>query len=60
MLLLPAACGVARPRPTSRAGAVLTVNFRQTSYDFTFGVAMNFISYPLVSAKTFVAKLVFY
>jgi hypothetical protein len=29
-------------------GEMLTVNFRQTSHEFTFGVGMNFISYPLV------------
>ena len=29
---------------------VLTVNFRQPSHEFTFGVGMNFISYPLVLA----------
>jgi hypothetical protein len=28
--------------------AVLTVKFRQPSHEFTFGVGMNFISYPLV------------
>jgi hypothetical protein len=27
---------------------VLTVNFRQPSHEFVFGVGMNFISYPLV------------
>jgi hypothetical protein len=27
---------------------LLTVKFRQPSHEFTFGVAMNFISYPLV------------
>jgi hypothetical protein len=26
---------------------MLTVNFRQPSLEFTFGVGMNFISYPL-------------
>jgi hypothetical protein len=29
-------------------GELLTVKFRQPSHDFTFGVGMNFISYPLV------------
>jgi hypothetical protein len=29
-------------------GELLTVNFRQPSHEFTFGVSMNFISYPLV------------
>jgi hypothetical protein len=28
-------------------GEMLTVNFRQASHEFTFGVGMNFISYPL-------------
>jgi hypothetical protein len=27
---------------------LLTVKFRQSSHEFTFGVGMNFISYPLV------------
>jgi hypothetical protein len=27
---------------------VLTVKFRQASHEFTFGVGMNIISYPLV------------
>jgi hypothetical protein len=27
---------------------MLTVKFHQPSHDFTFGVGMNFISYPLV------------
>jgi hypothetical protein len=30
------------------AGEMLTVKFRQPSHEFTFGVGMNFISYPLV------------
>jgi hypothetical protein len=29
-------------------GEILTVNFRQPSLEFTFGVGMSFISYPLV------------
>jgi hypothetical protein len=29
-------------------GVLLTVKFRQPSHEFTFGVGMNFISYPLV------------
>jgi hypothetical protein len=29
-------------------GEMLTVKFRQPSYEFTFGVGMSFISYPLV------------
>jgi hypothetical protein len=31
-------------------GEMLTVKFRQPSHEFTFGVGMNFISYPLVLA----------
>jgi hypothetical protein len=30
------------------AGGLLTVKFRQPSHEFTFGVGINFISYPLV------------
>jgi hypothetical protein len=29
-------------------GAVLTVKIRQPSHEFTFGVGMSFIPYPLV------------
>jgi hypothetical protein len=29
-------------------GELLTVKFRQPSHEFTFGVGMNFITYPLV------------
>jgi hypothetical protein len=29
-------------------GEMLTVKFRQPSHEFTFGVGMGFISYPLV------------
>jgi hypothetical protein len=29
-------------------GGMLTVKFRQPSHEFTFGVGMSFISYPLV------------
>jgi hypothetical protein len=29
-------------------GELLTVKFRQPSHEFTFGVGINFISYPLV------------
>jgi hypothetical protein len=31
-----------------RVGVVLTVKIRQPSHEFTFGVGMSFISYPLV------------
>jgi hypothetical protein len=31
-----------------RMAEMLTVKFRQPSHEFTFGVGMNFISYPLV------------
>jgi hypothetical protein len=30
------------------AGGLLTVNFCQPSHEFTFGVGINLISYPLV------------
>jgi hypothetical protein len=29
-------------------GALLTVKFREPSHEFTFGIGMTFISYPLV------------
>jgi hypothetical protein len=29
-------------------GEMLTVKFRQPNHEFTFGVGMSFISYPLV------------
>jgi hypothetical protein len=29
-------------------GEMLTVKFRQASHEFTFGVGMSFIPYPLV------------
>jgi hypothetical protein len=29
-------------------GEMLTVKFRQPSHEFTFGIGMSFISYPLV------------
>jgi hypothetical protein len=29
-------------------GEMLTVKFRQPNHEFTFGVSMGFISYPLV------------
>jgi hypothetical protein len=29
-------------------GELLTVKFRQPSHEFTFGVGMNFVSYPSV------------
>jgi hypothetical protein len=32
----------------SCAARLLTVKFRQPSHEFTFGVGMTFISYPLV------------
>jgi hypothetical protein len=33
---------------TAPSNQVLTVKFRQPSHEFTFGVGMSFISYPLV------------
>jgi hypothetical protein len=35
-------------RTRSTSESMLTVNFRQPSHEFTFGVDMNFMSYPLV------------
>jgi hypothetical protein len=29
-------------------GEMLTVKFRQSSHEFTFGVGITFVSYPLV------------
>jgi hypothetical protein len=34
--------------PFSRSPKLLTVKIRQPSHEFTFGVGMNFILYPLV------------
>jgi hypothetical protein len=31
-----------------RMGEMLTVKFRQPSHEFTFGVGITFVSYPLV------------
>jgi hypothetical protein len=39
--------GEAEP-PRKRARPVLTLNFRQPSHEFTFGVGLNYISYSLV------------
>jgi hypothetical protein len=42
----------ARPVASARHAAchvtLLTVKFRQPSHEFTFGVVMTFVSYPLV------------
>jgi hypothetical protein len=40
--------GVAITAQTPQHSLLLTVNFRQPSHEFIFGVGMNFISYPLV------------
>jgi hypothetical protein len=40
----PRRVALLRPRPRR----LLTVKFRQPSHEFTFGVGMNFISYPSV------------
>jgi hypothetical protein len=37
-----------RGRAKFKHGGMLTVKFRQPSQEFTFGVGMSFISYPLV------------
>jgi hypothetical protein len=45
----PAARGVRRPAGSSSwPGMMLKVKFRQPSHEFTFGVGMTFVSYPLV------------
>jgi hypothetical protein len=36
------------PATWSRLGRLLMVKFRQPSHEFTFGVGMTFVSYPLV------------
>jgi hypothetical protein len=35
-------------RPRGRRSGVLMVKFRQRSHEFTFGVGMSFITYPLI------------
>jgi hypothetical protein len=35
-------------RERQAAGTLLTVKIRQPSHEFTFGVGMTFVSYPLV------------
>jgi hypothetical protein len=40
--------GLLEDEPGLSMGEMLTVKFRQPSHEFTFGVAMSFISYPLV------------
>jgi hypothetical protein len=37
-----------RERGRFKHGGMSMVKFRQPSHEFTFGVGMNFISYPLV------------
>jgi hypothetical protein len=42
-------CCMDIPGSTTQVGArMLTVKFRQPSHEFTFGVGMSFIPYPLV------------
>jgi hypothetical protein len=40
--------GLLKDKQGLSMGELLTVKFRQPSHEFTFGVGMNFISYPLV------------
>jgi hypothetical protein len=40
--------GFASSISMDRDDKVLTVKFRQPSHEFTFGVGMTFVSYPLV------------
>jgi hypothetical protein len=43
-----AGTGAAAQDPQWRGWRMLTVKIRQPSHEFTFGVGMNFIPYPLV------------
>jgi hypothetical protein len=36
------------PLPPPSVASLLTVKIRQPSHEFTFGVGMTFVSYPLV------------
>jgi hypothetical protein len=51
---LPGSAGFDRVDPSegpirrTREGGVLTVKIRQPSHEFTFGVGISFIPYPLV------------
>jgi hypothetical protein len=40
--------GGERPEGEVSCSSLLMVSFHQPSHEFTFGVGMNFISYPLV------------
>jgi hypothetical protein len=40
--------GETAPEHDSQAVSLLTVKIRQPSHEFTFGVGMTFVSYPLV------------
>jgi hypothetical protein len=40
--------GLLEDEQGSSMGALLTVKIRQPSHEFTFGVGMTFVSYPLV------------
>jgi hypothetical protein len=41
-------CSAASKQPTCLAVELLTVKIRQPSHEFTFGVGISFIPYPLV------------
>jgi hypothetical protein len=47
-VLHPALAPQRAPRTRRRSRTLLTVKFRQPSHEFTFGVGMTFVSYPLV------------
>jgi hypothetical protein len=40
--------GILEDEQVLSMGEMLTVKFRQPSHEFTFGVGISFISYPLV------------
>jgi hypothetical protein len=40
--------GLLEDKQGSRMGEMLMVKFHQPNHEFTYGVGMNFISYPLI------------
>jgi hypothetical protein len=45
---LVGSAGVLQPEGHGRVAVLLTVKIRQPSHEFTFGVGISFIPYPLV------------
>jgi hypothetical protein len=41
-------CFISMPAKSTAPAVLLTVKIRQPSHEFTFGVGMSFIPYPLV------------